>query len=81
MGIELTDEQKSNFSELKEGFYILYKKSDEFKSDACLVKVYTNPDTEEKGVGFGIWDGTGFVPMKDIGADSIFEKVDLSDIS
>lgn len=81
MSIEITKEQRSNFDELKEGFYILYKKSDEFKRDACLVKVYTNKDTQEIGVGFGIWDGAAFVPLKDIGADSIFEKINLSDIS
>ena len=31
-----------------------------------IVRVYTNPDTKEFGIGFNIADGGGFLPMSDL---------------
>ena len=62
-----------NLLSLEEGFYILTKDG-EYPS---LVKVYTNPNTNTKGIGFGIWDGCGFLPLEDIHKNSNLIKINL----
>jgi hypothetical protein len=53
-----------NFNDLPNGFYWI--SSNENPDERSLVRLYTNPDTAQKGVGFGIWDGCAFVPLQDL---------------
>lgn len=39
---------------------------------ATIVRVYINPDTLERGVGFNLCDGGGFLPMSDLCEYSFF---------
>jgi hypothetical protein len=48
---------------LKDGFYWLTGPSGE---DGCLVKVYTAQYPPCKGIGFGAWDGGGFMPLREL---------------
>lgn len=53
--------------EYPDGFYWIYTEKDGQKGDVCLVKLYTHPQLQQKGVGFGMWDGAGFMPLTDMG--------------
>jgi hypothetical protein len=59
----------SNLNDLPNGFYWI--SSNENPGERSLVRLYTNPDTAQKGVGFGIWDGCAFVPLQDLTDDTI----------
>lgn len=52
--------------EYSDGFYWIYTEKDGQKNDVCLVKLYTHPQLQQKGVGFGMWDGAGFMPLTDM---------------
>ena len=58
--------------DIKEGFYYL---TDSNGGEKCVVKVYTYRDV--KGVGWGIWDGSAFLPLSDIPGDSVFTLLDI----
>jgi hypothetical protein len=54
----------ADFDKLPNGFYWITHKA--CPSDHSLIRLYTNPDTAQRGVGFGIWDGCAFVPLSDL---------------
>lgn len=56
--------------ELKDGFYWIKSPSDPRPS---LVRVYTNPDSGKRGVGFGIWDGSAFIAFDELSDESILK--------
>ena len=60
--------------EMSEGFYWISRPDG---SEKCLVRLYYNPDACTKGLGFGIWDGCGFVPISDIPKDSILIPLEM----
>jgi len=55
---------------IKPGFYIL--KNNRGDGDNCLVKVCKGRVCLEVGlvIGFGVWDGAGFMPLSDLKEDS-----------
>lgn len=63
------------FEELPDGFYWVTNGRD---SDTCLVRLYKPNDTEERGIGFGIWDGYGFVPLSHLTNDTNLHAITLS---
>jgi hypothetical protein len=54
----------------KEGYYWLLREGE----SPCLVYYYKNTDTGEMGYGFNIVDGAGFLPEKDLTADTVVVK-------
>lgn len=53
----------NSFQNLPEGWYNLHTQNED---RVCLVKLYTNPDTQAKGLGFNTCDGGGFLPLWDL---------------
>lgn len=49
-----------------DGFYWIYTEKDGQKSNVCLVRLYADNVSQQKGIGFGMWDGAGFMPLTDI---------------
>lgn len=64
----------TRFDELPDGFYHLSNPGGE----TCLVRIYTPSEPPYRGVGFGIWDGGGFIPLQDIRPDSTFTPVSIT---
>jgi hypothetical protein len=64
----------NSFNDLDDGFYIVNGIFDQM----CLVKLYRNPDTNQRGIGFGIWDGSGFIPLTDLSPETKLDRVDIS---
>jgi hypothetical protein len=60
---EAESSAENPFDRLEDGFYWV---SSPHESSKSLTRLYTNPDTGERGLGFGIWDGAGFVPLSDL---------------
>jgi hypothetical protein len=60
---EAGSDEENPIYELEDGFYWVSSPHEPMKS---LARLYTNPDTGERGLGFGIWDGAGFVPLSDL---------------
>lgn len=51
---------------LPDGFYRIFKQTPTGPEDECVVKLYTCPDSNVRGFGYGIWDGCGFLPVTDL---------------
>lgn len=66
-----TNPSTSRYSDLPDGFYWIFTRKEGLQSNVCLVKVYTDIHHKLKGVGFGMWDGAGFMSMSDI-EDNMF---------
>lgn len=66
-----TNPNTPRYSDLPDGFYWIFTRKEDSQSHVCLVKVYTDVHYQLKGVGFGMWDGAGFMPMSDI-EDNMF---------
>lgn len=62
-----------DFDKLPDGFYIVRQPG---SPDWSLVRLYFNRDANARGVGFGIWDGSGFVPLADL-RDTVLTPVRL----
>jgi hypothetical protein len=75
----LADVGSGRYSSLSDGFYWIYCERNGQKIDVCLVKLYNNPDSEENGIGYGIWDGCAFMPLTDIADDARLERVEFSE--
>lgn len=60
-----------NPSTVASGFYILHVNG----VDPCLVKVYEYGGILH--VGYGVWDGAGFVPLHGIVDDAVFVPVSI----
>lgn len=54
----------------KEGYYWLLTEGE----SPTLVYYYENPDTGEKGFGFNVVDGGGFLPEWDLVEDSVVKE-------
>jgi hypothetical protein len=65
------------FEKLPNGFYWISTKS--YPDERSLVRLYTNPGTAQRGVGFGIWDGCAFVPLSDLIEDAVLAPALLSE--
>jgi len=52
-----------DFYRLPNGFYWLTNK---WGDNPCLVCLYTPRDPRLRGIGYGAWDGGGFVPIGDL---------------
>lgn len=65
------------FEKLPNGFYWISSKS--YLGERSLVRLYTNPDTAQRGIGFGIWDGCAFVPLSDLTEDAVLVPALLSE--
>lgn len=61
-----TNPNTPRYSDLPDGFYWIYTDKDGQKVDVCLAKLYTHPQLQQKGLGFGMWDGAGFMPLTDM---------------
>ena len=73
---ETEHDTESPFHELEDGFYWV---SSPHESSKSLARLYTNPDTGERGLGFGIWDGAGFVPLSDLHRETEFVMIAKTD--
>lgn len=62
-----------DLSLLEDGFYWATNPGE---PEPSLVRLYTNPDTQQRGLGFGIWDGSGFVPESDLSAETMLTRLD-----
>lgn len=58
-------------NDLPDGFYWLRREG----CRDCLVRLYTNPDTGERGLGYGIWDGCAFQPLWDLVEEATLHRV------
>lgn len=68
------------YSELLDGTYLLTtseKSIDIYAQEECVVELYTNPDNSERGLGFNIRDGGGFVPLFDLKSTSTLTPISL----
>lgn len=57
------------YSEYPDGTYHLTSSEPNFDvqaSESSVVELYTNPDTGDRGIGFNIRDGGGFIPLIDL---------------
>ena len=63
------EDTMSEFEKLPNGFYWISSKS--HPSERSLVRLYTNPDTAQRGIGFGVWDGCVFIPLSDLTQDTV----------
>lgn len=57
------------YSDLPDGTYHLTSSEhsdDVYAHDSCVVELYTNPDSGQRGLGFNIRDGGGFMPLYDL---------------
>lgn len=57
----------SKSQSLPDGFYLLQKEGD---TEVCIVKLYTPIEPSYRGIGFGVWDGGGFMPISEFDEDS-----------
>lgn len=60
-------------NQLPDGFYLLSNPKELRKS---LVRLYICPDFNGvRNIGFGVWDGAGFIPVTDLSQESILTPV------
>ena len=60
--------------EYTDGFYNLHCPTE---TTPVLVYCYVNPDTQERGFGFNISDGGGFVPLSDLTNETRVTQVSI----
>jgi len=68
----------SNNTDKPDGFYFVYSLNEKGeKQEVCLVKLYSieHDDVQYRGIGFGIWDGCGFVSLDDLDEETILEPL------
>jgi hypothetical protein len=59
---------------LMDGYYSISNPED---PEPSLVYLYTNPDTHERGFGFNVRDGGGFLPVCDLREDTTVTRVQI----
>lgn len=70
-----------NLDDLEIGLYSIFKRSDELKIDQQICRVSHNDDTNKNTISIYSPESDSFIPLNEIGEDSVLEKIDLSGVS